>query len=126
MRAWVDGWVVSRGAAPPRVEPWGYTVDVGTAEQVTRHVLSAVDGEAEEATVRGVAEAVTGAGVWLKVFAERSSVEKWLGVGWWVDPEPGYLMSAPLLSPATETPSPPRLPWPRRRATGCAPGRAAV
>ncbi|MER5228173.1 GNAT family N-acetyltransferase [Streptomyces flaveus] len=93
VRAWVDGWVVSRGAAPPVVEPWGYTVDVGQAEHVTRHVLGATGDEVEEATVRKVADAVTGAGVWLKVFAEPSAVGPWLGDGWWVDPEPAFLMS---------------------------------
>lgn len=100
VRAWVDGWVLSRGAAPPVVEPWGYTVDVGQAEHVTRHVFGATNGEVEEAAVRKVAEGVTGAGVWLKVFAEPSTVGAWLGEGWWIDPEPGYLMSVPLARPA--------------------------
>ncbi len=96
MRAWVDGWVVSRGAAPPVVEPWGYTVDVGLAQHVTRHVLGATEERVEEAAVRKVADAVTGAGVWLKVFAEPARVAPWLGSGWWVDPEPGCLMSTPF------------------------------
>ncbi|WAU84955.1 GNAT family N-acetyltransferase [Streptomyces sp. Qhu-G9] len=103
VRAWVDGWVVSRGAAPPVAEPWGYTVDVGQEQHVTRHVLGMTQERVEEATVRKVAEAVTGAGVWLKVFAEPARVAPWLGDGWWVDPEPGYLMSAPL----TPVPAPP-------------------
>ncbi|MFC8196741.1 GNAT family N-acetyltransferase [Streptomyces sp. NPDC060006] len=103
VRAWVEGWVVSRGAAPPVAEPWGYTVDVGQEQHVTRHVLGATEERVEEATVRKVAEAVTGAGVWLKVFAEPARVAPWLGDGWWVDPEPGYLMSAPL----TPDPAPP-------------------
>ncbi|WP_405924013.1 GNAT family N-acetyltransferase [Streptomyces sp. NBC_00035] len=96
VRAWVDGWVVSRGAAPPVVEPWGYTVDVGQPEHVSRHVLGMTNEAVEEATVRKVADGVTGAGVWLKVFAEPSTVGPWLGEGWWIDPEPGYLMSVPL------------------------------
>jgi GNAT superfamily N-acetyltransferase len=105
VRAWVDGWVVSRGAAPPVVEPWGCTVDVGQAEHVTRHVLGATGDEVEEATVRKVADAVTGAGVWLKVFAEPSRVGPWLGDGWWVDPEPGFLMSTRLTGePAAPVP----------------------
>lgn len=102
VRAWVDGWVVSRGAAPPLVEPWGCTVDVGNPEHVTRHVLGAMDDAVEEAVVRKVAGSVTGAGVWLKVFAEPSRVGPWVGEGWWIDPEPGYLMSAPL----TDEPAP--------------------
>lgn len=30
------------------------------------------------------------------MFAEPSTVEPWLGQGWWIDPQPGYLMSIPL------------------------------
>ncbi|MEU3250883.1 GNAT family N-acetyltransferase [Streptomyces sp. NPDC006997] len=90
---WVDGWVVSRGAAPPRVEPWGWTIDMGQAEHVSRHVLAATGDAVEEATVREVADAVTGAGVWLKVFDDPARVGGWLGPGWWIDPEPGYLMT---------------------------------
>ncbi|WP_226967352.1 GNAT family N-acetyltransferase [Streptomyces phaeolivaceus] len=96
VRAWVDGWVLSRGAAPPVVEPWGRTIDMGMAQHVTRHVLSATGDQVEETTVRKVADAVTGTGVWLKVFAEPSRVTPWLGEGWWVDPEPGCLMSTRL------------------------------
>jgi GNAT superfamily N-acetyltransferase len=99
VRAWVDGWVVSRGAAPPVVEPWGCTIDNGTAAHVTRHVLSGTHDDVEEETVRKVAGAVTGAGVWLKVFADASRVAPCLGEGWWVDPEPGWLMTAPLGTP---------------------------
>jgi GNAT superfamily N-acetyltransferase len=105
VRAWVDGWVVSRGAAPPLVEPWGYTIDVGTAEHVTRHVLDAVNDDVDERTVRKVADAVTGTGVRLKVFDEPARVGGWLGEGWWVDPEPGYLMSVPL-TPTEMPPAP--------------------
>ncbi|NEA63689.1 GNAT family N-acetyltransferase [Streptomyces sp. SID12488] len=105
VRAWVDGWVVSRGASPPLVEPWGYTIDVGTAEQVTRHVLHSVNDDVEERTVRKVADAVTGAGVWLKVFEDPATVADWLGEGWWVAPEPGWLMSVPLT--ASEPPAVP-------------------
>ncbi|MFI6336854.1 GNAT family N-acetyltransferase [Streptomyces sp. NPDC050535] len=96
VRAWVDGWVLSRGAAPPVAESWGCSVDVGETEHVSRHVLGATNGAVEEAVVRKVADGVTGAGVWLKVFAEPSVVGPWLGAGWWVDPEPGFLMSVPL------------------------------
>ncbi|WP_327317800.1 GNAT family N-acetyltransferase [Streptomyces sp. NBC_01235] len=97
VRAWVDGWVLSRGAAPPVVEPWGCTIDVGTGpHHVTRHVLGATGDAVEEADVRKVAGAVTGAGVWLKVFADPAVVGGRLGPGWWIDPEPGFLMTAAL------------------------------
>lgn len=106
VRAWVDGWVVSRGAAPPRVEPWGCTIDMGMDGHVTRHVFGAVGEDVEETAVRKVAEAVTGAGVWLKVFRDPAVVGGWLGEGWWIDPEPGYLMTLPL----TATPAEPTVP----------------
>ncbi|TCR15356.1 GNAT family N-acetyltransferase [Streptomyces sp. BK205] len=96
VQAWVDGWVVSRGAAPPQREAWGFTVDVGQIAQVSRHVFDALGDDVDEGAVRKVADAVTGAGVWLKVFQDPEIVGKWLGEGWWVDPEPGYLMTVPL------------------------------
>ncbi|MEV6111335.1 GNAT family N-acetyltransferase [Streptomyces sp. NPDC052109] len=77
VRAWVDGWVVSRGAAEPTREPWGYTVQVGLAEEVARHVLTAAD----EATVRKLAEH-SAAGVALKVFVQARTLETWLPPGW--------------------------------------------
>ncbi|MGW1725467.1 GNAT family N-acetyltransferase [Streptomyces sp. NPDC002306] len=99
VRSWVDGWVVSRGAAPPVIEPWGCTIDVGLERQVTRHVFGAVGDAVDGAAVRKVADAVTGDGVWLKVFHDPSVVAGLLGAGWWVDPEPGYLMTVPLTVP---------------------------
>ncbi|WP_030320422.1 GNAT family N-acetyltransferase [Streptomyces sp. NRRL B-3229] len=96
VQAWVDGWVVSRGAAPPQREAWGFTVDVGQIAQVSRHVFDALGDEVDEGAVRKVADAVTGAGVWLKVFQDPETVGAWLGEGWWADPEPGYLMTVPL------------------------------
>lgn len=105
VRSWVDGWIASRGASPPLVEPWGYTIDVGSAGHVTRHVLGAVNDDVEERTVRKVADAVTGTGVWLKVFDDPARVGGWLGENWWIDPEPGCLMSVPLT--ATEAPAAP-------------------
>ncbi|WP_328493997.1 GNAT family N-acetyltransferase [Streptomyces sp. NBC_00414] len=105
VRAWVDGWALSRGAAPPLAEPWGYTVDVGQAGHVTRHVLGATEEQVEEATVRKVADAVSGAGVWLKVFTAPARVAPWLGDGWWVKPGTSYLMSTPLApGPAPDMP----------------------
>ncbi|MFJ4203785.1 GNAT family N-acetyltransferase [Streptomyces sviceus] len=96
VQAWVTGWVVSRGAAPPEREPWGFTVDVGQLAQVSRHVFEALGDGVDEEVVRKVAGGVTGAGVWLKVFQGPEVVGGWLGEGWWVDPEPGYLMTVPL------------------------------
>ncbi|MFF9280775.1 GNAT family N-acetyltransferase [Streptomyces griseosporeus] len=106
VRAWVDGWTVSRGAAPPVIEPWGCTIDVGLDGHPSRHVFGALGDAVDEAAVRKVAEGVTGAGVWLKVFRDPAEVGGWLGPAWWIDPEPGYLMSVPL-TPAVDAPSVP-------------------
>ncbi|MCX5423579.1 GNAT family N-acetyltransferase [Streptomyces sp. NBC_00078] len=96
VRAWVHGWVLSRRAAPPMAEPWGWTVDVGLVDQVSRHVFGATNDDVDENTVRKVAGSVSGAGVWLKVFQDPSVAREWVGAGWWVDPEPGHLMTIPL------------------------------
>ncbi|CAL9557904.1 GNAT family N-acetyltransferase [Streptomyces sp. enrichment culture] len=96
VRAWIDGWVVSRGAAPPYAEPWGWTIDTGRPTEVTRHVLGAVNDDVDETTVRKVAASVTGAGVWLKLFRHPEETADWLDGPWWIDPEPGYLMTVPL------------------------------
>ncbi|MGA4839639.1 GNAT family N-acetyltransferase [Streptomyces sp. G45] len=102
VRAWVDGWVVSRGAAPPVVEPWGYTIDVGLAKHPSRHVFGVTDAGALEGDVRKVAASVTGADVWLKVFDAPGRVAAWLGPEWWLDPEDGFLMTVPLARSAAE------------------------
>ncbi|HEY8986469.1 MAG TPA: GNAT family N-acetyltransferase [Streptomyces sp.] len=104
VRAWVEGWVASRGAASPVSEPWGVTVEVGRPDQVRRHVFGAIGEGVEEAAVRKVAEGVRGYGVWLKVFHDPEKVGPWLGPGWWIDPEPGYLMTTPLTPAPLPTP----------------------
>ncbi|MFF2039109.1 GNAT family N-acetyltransferase [Kitasatospora sp. NPDC058170] len=96
VRSWVDGWIASRMAAPPTVESWGYTVDVGIAGHVTRHVFDATGGAVREADVRKVAGAVRTGGTWLKIFADPALTAPWLGPEWWIDDEPGYLMTVPL------------------------------
>lgn len=63
VRARVDGWIVSRGAAPPVAESWGCSIDVGQPEHVSRHVLGATNEAVEESVVRKVSDSVTGAGV---------------------------------------------------------------
>ncbi|MFI2200972.1 GNAT family N-acetyltransferase [Streptomyces sp. NPDC020192] len=77
VRAWVHGWVVSRGAAEPSDRSWGFTVDVGHSREVARHVLTSAD----EATVRRLAESSPG-GVALKVFVPAPVLEAWLPPGW--------------------------------------------
>jgi GNAT superfamily N-acetyltransferase len=59
-------------------------------------VFGATGEGLDETTVRKVAGAVTGEGVWLKAFRDPSVVAGWLDDGWWIDPEPGFLMKVPL------------------------------
>ena len=91
VRAWISGWTVSRGAADPAPEPWGWSIDVGQARHVRRHVLPA---PAEE-DVRKLAGGTTAPWTWLKLFAEEERVLPWIGRGWHQD-IPGYLMTLPL------------------------------
>ncbi|MFC5635117.1 GNAT family N-acetyltransferase [Streptomyces bullii] len=98
------------------IEPWGCTIDVGTEGHVTRHVFGPVgddENEVDETAVRKVAGAVTGAGVWLKVFEDPAVVGGWLDACWWIDPEPGHLMTVPLTT--TDGPPPPPPPGYRLR-----------
>ncbi|MFI6687084.1 GNAT family N-acetyltransferase [Streptomyces sp. NPDC050485] len=99
VRAWVDGWIVSRGASDPIDRPWGWTIDAGHVNHVSRHVLPAP----AEADVRSLVAATSAPGTWLKLFATEDTVRPWLGEGWHFD-APGYLMTVPL---AAERPAVP-------------------
>lgn len=90
VKQWLDGWTVSRGAADPVGAPWGWTVDVGLAREVARHVLP----EPGEADVRALA-ATAPPGTWLKLFAPDEVVRPWAGDGWEMA-GPGFLMTLPL------------------------------
>ncbi|MFD7877867.1 GNAT family N-acetyltransferase [Streptomyces sp. NPDC059766] len=100
VRAWVDGWAVSRGAAPPVEKPWGFTVDVGLPGHVTRHVLL----DADEPLVRGLAETVAAPGTWLKACVAPEVMSSWLTPAWTLR-APGFLMSAPLRPSVTDLPA---------------------
>lgn len=100
IRAWVEGWVVSRGAAEPLEQPWGLTVDVGLLRHATRHVLT----HADEETVRKLAEAYAAPAVCLKVFLEPETVLPWLAPEW-VPDGPGWLMTTELRPSKAEPPA---------------------
>ncbi|MFE7777832.1 GNAT family N-acetyltransferase [Streptomyces sp. NPDC057445] len=102
--AWVDGWVVSRGAAEPVAVSWGFTVDVGLPRHTSRGVLTA----RAESSVREAAGASRIPGHWLKVFEEPEKVLAWLGPDWTTD-EPGFLMTAGLRRTEAVVPSGHRL-----------------
>lgn len=91
-RAWVEGWVVSRSAAPPVDESWGFTIDVGLVPHVRRYVLMP---DADEARFRKLMDPVTAPGTWIKLFLPPETVEPWLAPGWSFD-TPGFLMSTGL------------------------------
>ncbi|MBC9711290.1 GNAT family N-acetyltransferase [Streptomyces sp. TRM66268-LWL] len=96
VREWVDGWVVSRGAAPPVREPWGYTVHGGLRGHVARHVLAATNDDVLEADVRKVSESTRGVDWHLKVFADPERVLPWLAPGWEPYGSGDYLMVTEL------------------------------
>lgn len=103
VRSWIDGWVVSRGAADPVAEPWGWTIDMAEFAQSGRHVLPGSDEE----TVRGLAAERAAPGRWLKLFlpqvpvadgaprAAEDVVAPWLAPGWTLG-HPGFLMTTEL------------------------------
>ncbi|SDJ78772.1 GNAT family N-acetyltransferase [Streptomyces indicus] len=106
VREWVDGWVVSRGASAPLLEPWGYTIHVGQIPHVARHVLAATNDAVLEADVRKATESARGLNWHLKVFADPERVLPWLAPGWEPYGSGDYLMVTEL--DASETvPGPP-------------------
>ncbi|WP_327661620.1 MULTISPECIES: GNAT family N-acetyltransferase [unclassified Streptomyces] len=105
VRNWIDGWIASRDAAPPLVEPWGYTIHVGLPEHVSRHVIGATNDAVREEVVRKVAESTRGRGTHLKVFADPERVLPWLGPEWEPYGSDDFLMSTEL-TPATAPPAP--------------------
>ncbi|MFF7094386.1 GNAT family N-acetyltransferase [Streptomyces rubradiris] len=102
VRAWVEGWAVSRGAAQPTPRPWGFTVEVGLPKEVARHVVTAAD----EPTVRKLAENTTARGIPLKAFVPARTLEAWLPPGWVLLDGHAVLMAARL----STVEAPPRLP----------------
>lgn len=100
VRAWVEGWVVSRSAAPAVEEEWGFTVDVGLALQPRRYVLF----DADEALLRKFMDTVTAPHTWLKFCLPEETVAPWLAPGWTFD-TPGFLMTTDL-APVGEPPAP--------------------
>ncbi|MEV6838338.1 GNAT family N-acetyltransferase [Streptomyces sp. NPDC051133] len=92
VRAWVEGWAASRCAAEPTPHSWGFTIDVGLAKEVARHVLT----DADEATVRELAGDTTVTGVPLKTFVPPETLKAWLPPGWVLLDGHAGLMAASL------------------------------
>lgn len=91
VRAWVEGWVISRNAPRPVREPWGLRVDVGLPGHVARHIVAAPTPE----TLRRITSAITTPGTWLKLCAPAEAVAPLLTSGWAVQ-DPEFMMTAAL------------------------------
>ncbi|WP_438318333.1 GNAT family N-acetyltransferase [Streptomyces sp. HUAS TT3] len=98
VKQWIDGWTVSRGAADPVGEPWGWTIAVGLSKEVARHVVPLPT----EADVRKLAATAPPA-TWLKLFAPDEAVRPWVGDEWETDIA-GFLMTLPLAPVPTGPP----------------------
>ena len=106
VRAWVDGWVVSRGAAPPAGRALGIHDRRGTGR--ARHPARPRRGERRRRGTdrpEGRRRGDRGRACGSRCSTTRRGSARWLGEGWSVDPEPGYLMSVPLT--AAEAPAAP-------------------
>jgi GNAT superfamily N-acetyltransferase len=98
VRAWVDGWVVSR-SAPAAVEmPGGFRVDVGLPGHLVRYVMFDVAG------VRELAGSRAQSGTWIKTAAPAEDVVPLLTPAWTVH-DPEFLMTTPLRRGAASVPS---------------------
>ncbi|MEV4167714.1 GNAT family N-acetyltransferase [Nonomuraea sp. NPDC049709] len=96
VRAWVEGWVISRNAPSPVREPWGLRVDVGLPGHVARHVVAAPTPE----TLQHLTATLTTPGTWLKLCAPPEAVAPLLPPRWAVQ-DPEFMMTAPLTRAAT-------------------------
>ncbi|GAB2940080.1 GNAT family N-acetyltransferase [Nonomuraea fastidiosa] len=92
VRAWVDGWVISRKAPRPVREPWGLRVDVGLPGHVARHIVSAPTPE----ILRRLTATIRTPGTWLKLCAPPEAVAPLLPEPWAVQ-DPEFMMTARLV-----------------------------
>ncbi|GAA1728460.1 hypothetical protein GCM10009734_36800 [Nonomuraea bangladeshensis] len=103
VRAWVDGWVISRNAPEPVRVPWGLRVDVGLPGHVARHIVADPTPE----TVRHLTATLTTPGTWLKLCAPADTMAPLLPRPWQVK-DHEYMMTARLTGLArVAAPEPP-------------------
>ncbi|WP_223166579.1 GNAT family N-acetyltransferase [Nonomuraea sp. SYSU D8015] len=100
VRAWVDGWVISRNAPKPVREPWGLRVDVGLPGHVSRHIVAAPT----PGILRHLTTTLTTPGTWLKLCAPADAVVPLLPTPWALK-DREFMMTAPL--PRTAPPEAP-------------------
>lgn len=99
-RAWVEGWVLSRGVDQPIPEVWGLRIEVGAPNQVRRHVLL----DADDATVRALATSVNEPLTWIKAFIEPEELAALMTPGWEPD-DAGWLMATDLAEADPKVPA---------------------
>ena len=101
VRAWVEGWAISRQAPAPVREPWGLRVDVGLPDHVVRHIVP----DPTPATIEHLGRTLNTPGTWLKLCAPAAAVTPLLPERWSVK-DLEFMMTAPL----TRAPSTARAP----------------
>lgn len=76
---WVRGWSMSRRTVAPVEIPGGFYIDVGTATETGRFVLSVRD---DAGRIREVAARVSTPNIWIKLPGIGSELAPLLGQGW--------------------------------------------
>ncbi|GAA3248995.1 GNAT family N-acetyltransferase [Nonomuraea helvata] len=100
VRAWVDGWVISRNTPRPVVEPWGLRVDVGLPGHVSRHIVTAPT----PGILHHLTGTITTPGTWLKLCTAACAVAPLLPERWVVQ-DPEFMMTVSLTRRTPQVPS---------------------
>lgn len=101
-RAWVEGWIVSRGAPAAVDHGTHLTIPVGLPGHVVRHVFPAFDAHA----IRAIADGPCEPGTWLKIVAPQEAVRPLLPASWELH-QPEYLMHRSLAEARVVLDAPP-------------------
>ena len=91
VKAWVEGWAISRGVAPPQTLPIGFRVDVGLPQQRARYVLPAFDPTA----LLNLASKIDSPWTFIKVCADPKLVAEAIPRPWTVQ-DPRFMMTVSL------------------------------
>ncbi|PRC90915.1 GNAT family N-acetyltransferase [Solimicrobium silvestre] len=87
VKAWVLGWTLSRGTAPPVQIENAYRVDVGLPDHCTRYVLPQLDPN----FLHDLTEQLLEPGTWLKICAPSALVAPLLSQAWSIK-DTGHMM----------------------------------
>ena len=86
-QAWVRGWALARGVAPPAPHADGCRIDVGLPRQAARYVF-----ETPSPTLRDLGHSITAPWVFLKACAGADELRALLPARWRLEPD-GFLMT---------------------------------